>query len=454
MKAYSLSIVMLMVLIGSAAAEEPVFTPMFNGRDLSQWVPCNIAPDTFTVRDGMLVTSGKPVGTLRTERMYENFIMEFDWRHMRSGGNSGLFIWADGLPTVGSAFSRGIEIQILDPGFNVPGKDQWYTTHGDIFAVNGASLAVAGRVSPNGQRSFPSEERTKPSPEWNHYRVVANDGRISLSVNGKEVTVAHSASPRKGYLMLESEGSECQFRDLRIAELPSTDPTAEETAKATDGFVPLFNGIDLSGWRIPEDDGGHWRVVNEVIDYDAMSEAAGDKSLWSLDEYKDFQLVVDWRIKEAPFQNPNVYRILSDGSEAVGADGAPAPMTLPDADSGIYLRGDSKYQVNIWCWPVGSGEMYGVRRDASLPEATRAAVTPITKADRAVGQWNRFEITVRGDTVRVLLNEKEVIPRAAIPGLPRSGPIALQHHGSQADGEWTSPPSLVQFRNIFLREIP
>ncbi len=128
MKAYSLSIGMLMMLIGSSAAEEPVFPSMFNGRDLSQWVPCNIPPDTFTVRDGLFVTSGKPVGTLRTERMYENFIIEFDWRHMRSGGNSGLFIWADGLPTVGSAFSRGIEIQNLDPGFNVPGKDQWYTT--------------------------------------------------------------------------------------------------------------------------------------------------------------------------------------------------------------------------------------------------------------------------------------------------------------------------------------
>ena len=95
----------------------------------------------------------------------------------------------------------------------------------------GAALTLAGRISPNGQRSFPQEERTKPSPDWNHYRVVANNGDISLSVNGKEVTIAKAASPRKGYLMLESEGSEAHFRNVRIKELPSTNPRPEEIAR-------------------------------------------------------------------------------------------------------------------------------------------------------------------------------------------------------------------------------
>ena len=124
-------------------------------------------------------------------------IIEFEWRHMQPAGNSGLFIWADGLPVTGSSFSRGIEIQVLDPGFNIPGKNEWYTVHGDIFAVNGAALTVAGRISPNGKRSFPTEDRTKSSPEWNHYRVVANNGDISLSVNDKVVTTAKAASPRR-----------------------------------------------------------------------------------------------------------------------------------------------------------------------------------------------------------------------------------------------------------------
>ncbi len=120
------------------------FVPMFNGKDLAGWVPVNIAPETFSVRDGMIVTTGQPIGVLRTAKMYENFIAEFEWRHMQPGGNSGFFIWADPLPAVGGPFPRGIEIQILDPGFNVKGKNEWYSTHGDIFAVNGAALTVAG----------------------------------------------------------------------------------------------------------------------------------------------------------------------------------------------------------------------------------------------------------------------------------------------------------------------
>ena len=75
------------------------------------------------------------------------------------------------------------------------------------------------------------------------------------------------------------------------------------------------------------------------------------------------------------------------------------------------------------------------------------------KADNPVGKWNRFDITVRGSTVKVLLNGKPVLPGVTIPGLPERGPIALQHHGSQRDGTWTSPPSLMQFRNIFVREL-
>ena len=435
------------------AADEAGFVSLFNGNDLSGWVPCNIAPETFTVRDGMMVTTGSPVGTIRTAKMYENFIIEFEWRHLKRGGNSGLFVWADGLPVTGSPFSRGIEVQILDPGFDVPGKNEWYSTHGDIFAVNGATLTLAGRISPNGQRSFPLEERTKPSPEWNHYRVVGNHGDLGLSVNGKEVTVARAASPRKGYLMLESEGSEAHFRNLRIKELPSTNPRPEEIANEAEGFVPLFTGVDLRGWKVPERDNGHWKVVNEVIDYDAESESAADKSLWSEREFGDVQLVADWRIKATPYVNPRVYNVLADGSEELGLDGKPKPYPQPDSDSGIYLRGSGKYQVNIWCWPVGSGEMYGVRRDASLPAEVRAGATPQLKADNPVGQWNRFDITVRGSTVKVLLNGKPVLPGVTIPGLPERGPIALQHHGSQKDGQWTGPPSLVQFRNVFVREL-
>jgi hypothetical protein len=218
------------------------------------------------------------------------------------------------------------------------------------------------------------------------------------------------------------------------------------------GFTTLFNGKDFSNWKVPQGDNGHWKVMDGVIDYDAESEA-GDKNLWSEREFGDFVLQVDWRIKETPYVNPNVPYILPDGTHARDAKGKEMRMALPDSDSGILLRGSGRHQVNIWCWPIGSGEMYGIRMDRNTPPELRAAVTPRTQADKPVGEWNRYEITVRGKTVTVVLNGKTVIAGAEVSSLPARGRIGLQHHGGKRDGKWNSPPALMQFKNIFIKEL-
>ena len=221
------------------------------------------------------------------------------------------------------------------------------------------------------------------------------------------------------------------------------------------GFTALFNGKDLSGWKVPEGDNGHWKVVDGVIDYDARSEGRGDKCLWTKRSFGDFVLRVDWRLKTDPgFQHP-VPIILPDGSHKKGPDGKEVTVVIDDVDSGIYLRGSSKSQVNIWMWPIGSGEVYGYRTDRKMPPGVRAAVTPKKNADWPRWEWNTFEITMKGDRLWVKLNGEEVITNAELPGVPREGPIALQHHGSYntRTGQWTGPPSLVQFRNIAIKEL-
>ena len=114
----------------------------------------------------------------------------------------------------------------------------------------------------------------------------------------------------------------------------------------------------------------------------------------------------------------------------------------------------SKSQVNIWSWPIGSGEVYGYRTDSKQPREVRAGVTPRTQADKPVGEWNRFEITMRGERLTVVLNGKKVIENARLPDIPPRGRIALQHHGGFADGKYRPSSSLVQFKNIFLKELP
>ncbi|MFO0967365.1 MAG: DUF1080 domain-containing protein [Gemmataceae bacterium] len=232
-------------------------------------------------------------------------------------------------------------------------------------------------------------------------------------------------------------------------------PALAGAGDAPKGFTPLFNGKDLSGWKVPKGDNGHWQVKEGVIDYDAKSEAKGDKSLWTDKAYKNFVLRVDWRLKTDPGLKHGVPIILPDGSTKKGPDGKEEKVEIDDVDSGIYLRGQPNAQVNIWLWPVGSGEVWGYRTNPKMPKEVRAAVTPKKKADKARGEWNTFEITMKGDRLSVKLNGEEVIDNAQLPGVAEEGPIALQHHGAfnPKTKAWTSPPALVQFRNIYIREL-
>jgi hypothetical protein len=412
------------------------FRPLFNGRDLGGWVPVNVAPETFTARDGMIVSTGKPTGVLRTDRQYENFIVELEWRHLHPGGNAGLFVWSDALPAVGQPFTSAIEIQILD------GPDRpHYTSHGDVFGIWGATM-TPDRPHPAGwMRCLPSEKRAKPSPEWNHYRVTCRDGTLKLAVNGKEVSGASRCSPRKGYLCLESEGSECHFRNLRIQELPSSGASPSEAAQLDGGLTTLYSGLDLRGWRAEPGHAGHWRARDSILDYDGRS-TAQDKDLWTDKPYGDFILQVDWRLpgKPAPRRRPVV---LPNGDDARNAAGSPQTLEIPYAgDSGILLRGSDKAQVNITCNTIGSGELYGYRVDRSMPAQVRAGSIPRVKADSAPGQWNRFMITLKKDRVTVILNGTTVIDNVALPGIPARGPLGLQHHGDP-----------VQFTNLFIKAL-
>ena len=226
------------------------------------------------------------------------------------------------------------------------------------------------------------------------------------------------------------------------------------TPKAPPGFTSLFNGKDFTGWKVPPGDNGHWKVVDGVIDYDARSEAKKEKSLWSDRSFKDFVLLIDWRLKKEPGFKHLVPVIGPDGLTKK-VNGKDLMEEVDDVDSGIYLRGSSKSQVNIWPWSIGSGEVYGYRTDPKMPPEVRAGVTPKKKADKPRGEWNTFEITMKGDRLTVKLNGEEVISNAQLPGVPAQGPLALQHHGSfdAKTGRWTGPPSLVQFRNIYIKEL-
>ena len=422
----------------NAFAAEEGFVPLFNGQNLSGWVNVNCAPNTFTVKEGIIVSTGIPTGVMRTDKQYENYILELEWKHIKPTGNAGLFVHSFPLTAVGQPFTRSIEVQILD-GRN----SAEYTSHGDIFSIHGARMQP-DRPHPKGaERCLPSEQRCKPAGQWNHYRVTCQDGSIKLAVNGKEVSGGSQCRPRKGYICLEAEGSECHFRNLRVKELPSSNPPQEEIADSAQDFRSLYTGVDLTGWKETSGNAGHWKPKDWILDYDGKSEAAdrNDMNLWSAKEYGDFVLICDWRFIGTPKKTMRPV-ILPNGDYALDAAGKQQLAEVDDAgDSGIYLRGNSKSQINMWCWPVGSGEVYGYRNDKNQPAEIRAGVTPKKKADQPLGKWNRIIITLRGDRLTVELNGELVIEKAQLPGIPARGPIALQHHGDP-----------IQFANIFVKD--
>jgi hypothetical protein len=207
------------------------FVDLFNGRDLSGWVDVNTSPDTWSVKDGVLVCSGRPLGVMRSEKQYENFVLHVEWMHLEPGGNSGVFLWSSARPG-DSRLPDGLEVQMLELDWvklnTRDGKEPPIAfVHGELFGVGGVTVVPD---NPRGERSKSVENRCLPRGRWNTYDVVAVDGVVKLAVNGTFVNGVSRSSRRKGYLCLESEGGLIHFRNIRILELPPGVTTPEQVA--------------------------------------------------------------------------------------------------------------------------------------------------------------------------------------------------------------------------------
>ena len=166
----------------------------------------------------------------RTKDPVTNFELVAQWRHLRSGGNSGIFVWApekalkDLKP--GKLPPGGIEVQVLDHGYaeqyekQTGKKADWFTTNGDVFPVGTSKMKPFPPVSPDGSRSFPRRSCARASASGTTTTSAAINGEIRLWVNGEEVSGGSDCEPRTGYLCLESEGSPVEFKNIRIRELP------------------------------------------------------------------------------------------------------------------------------------------------------------------------------------------------------------------------------------------
>lgn len=223
----------------TARADEPKEAPraFLDGTSGPGWkalgeedfVNVNLDPETWTWKDSIAHCTGQPIGVIRSKVPYTNFELSVEWKHLKSGGNSGVFLWGseESLNTLKrNELPAGIEVQVLDHGYKEQYEKQtgkkadWFTTHGDVFPTRNYDMKPFPPVAPDGKRSFPTKELSKGINEWNHYYIRAINGEVRLWVNGEEVSGGSGCNPHSGYLCLESEGSPVEFKNIKIRILP------------------------------------------------------------------------------------------------------------------------------------------------------------------------------------------------------------------------------------------
>ncbi len=435
------------------------WTQLFNGTDLAGWTG---DADGYVAEEGKLVCK-KGGKNLVSEKEYADFAFQFEFK-LEESGNNGVGIR---VPKGGHPASAGMEIQILDHngtkytgtadmGGGKTRKLSWlkpWQYHGSIYGI---VPAKTGYLNPPGQ--------------WNSETIIAIDDHIMVILNGALIVDAFldqtrpvdggnhpGMRNRSGHLMLAGHSDRVEFRNLRVADYSPSPAKPDSSADNTPppGFVRLFNGENLDGWKglahkkAPERRAlrgkelseaqaaadevmrSHWSVVDGVLTYDGEGQ-----SLCTAKDYGDFEMYVDWKIP-------------------------------PGADSGIYLRGTPQIQIwdpwdprmrggdgppsdsEQWVTQYRNGRNLG---SGGLWNNKRWRNSPTVLADNKPGQWNTFLIRMVGDKVTIWLNEKKIVDRVALENywdktgatpLVRSDQIELQHHGSE-----------LFFRNLYIRELP
>jgi hypothetical protein len=414
MKTVSLlaSITALVCGVHVSAADVLTTRPLFNGKDLSGW-----KGEGYAVEGGAIVCT--PQGrNLITEETFSNYVLDFEFQ-LTPGANNGLGIH---YPGTGDAAYTGMEVQILDSTAEKYKDLKDYQFHGGLYTLAAAKQGFL-----------------KPMGEWNQQRVTVMGDKIKVELNGEIILSADFAElstkfpkhegvkRRAGHIGWLGHGDRVAYRNINIGELP---PVANEAGVKAAGFTKIFDGTTLNGWKHTADI-TNWKAIHGILKHNGQPGSTPD--LWTEKSYGDFTLVCDWRWSGRGPQKSQP-KVMPDGSNN-------GTVEIEEFDSGIYLRGNTKSQVNLWNWPIGSGEVYGYRTDAKMSAEVKAGVTPKANADKPIGEWNRTMVTLKGDRLTVTLNSKVVIDNAQLPGIPESGPIGLQHHGSAID-----------FANIWIKQ--
>ena len=386
------------------------FGALFNGRNLDGWkglvenpgarakmTPMQLAAAQtkadsimsahWSVADGVLVFDGKGE-SLCTAKDYADVEMLVDWK-IEKNGDSGIYL--RGSP----------QVQIWDPA-------QWPEGSGGLY---------------NNQKNpaKPLRRADKPIGEWNTFRIRMIGERVTVHLN--DVLVVDSVVLENywdrslsifptGQIELQSHSSPLYFKNIFLREIPRRKPLFSGS---------LFNGADLTGWKIIEGKEGAWGVSDGVL----FTTGEGGGWLSTDREYDNFQLDLDFRLPVGG--NSGVF--------------LRSPHQGDPAYTGMEIQVLDDYATqyaNLQPWQY-CGSIYGV-------------AAPTVRASKKANEWQHYRIVAHGPRITVTLNDQMIVDADLVahmekesrhPGLKRrSGFIGLQSHSLR-----------VEYRNITLTEL-
>jgi hypothetical protein len=393
------------------------FMPMFNGHDLTGWkglvenpiIRSKMSPRQLAqkqkkadeimrrdwhVENGLLVFDGPGYDNLCSEKMYGDFEMYVDWR-IAPEGDAGIYL--RGTP----------QVQI------------WDTSRTEV----GAQVGSGGLYNNQKHRSTPLLVADNPVNEWNSFYIKMIGEKVTVYLNGQLVTDNITLENywdrtlpifEKDAIELQAHGTRVEYRDIYLREIPRPDPYQVADAEKAEGFVPLFNGIDMSGW------------VGNLRDYSARDgqlicdpTKGGHGNIYADAVYSNFILRFDFQLTPAANNGLGIRTPLEGDAAYVGME-----LQILDNEADVY-KNLAVYQYH--------GSVYGV-----IP-AKRGFLKP-------VGEWNTQEVIADGNHITVTLNGTvildgdiaeasnnftQTVDKLNHPGLSnKSGHIGFLGHGS------------------------
>jgi hypothetical protein len=371
-------------------------TPLFNGKDLAGWVwvqGSKEGEDKVTIDkvwsvkpDGVIHNNGKPIGYIRTEKDYTNYKLTLEWRFPSKPGNGGVLLRMIGPDKV---WPKSIEAQLQHENAG----DFWNI---DEFQMKATPERTKGR---NTKKEHPHNE--KPLGEWNKYEITVDGGRVELKVNDLVQNVATDCQVTPGKICLQSEGSEMEFRNVELTELPGTKDGQSSNAKPAASAAGSSSSTrleGLEGWHVTGN--GNWTMKDGVIEGKQPESEKSYTHVVSDKSYKDFKASLKFKCLKG---NSGFYFRVK-----------PEPG---DRMVGIQAEIDEAQNVG------GLYESYG-RQWLSLPKPEEVA--KYFKPQ----EWNEMTVEGHGPHVVVHINGQKA-GEINDPTIRMEGPFALQIHGGQ-----------------------